>query len=89
MACARKHLLSAFCMRLPSRSPERARPPQIQAIVCAKTNDTQVWSKAMADGSTVLLLLNRADKASRDITAPFAQCVMHGSTSRVAIREVW
>ena len=57
--------------------------------MCAKTNDTQVWSKAMADGSTVLLLLNRADKAPRDITAPFAQCVMHGSTSRVAIREVW
>eukprot|EP01046_Picozoa_sp_COSAG06_P002089 COSAG06_NODE_71_length_25945_cov_9.124468_20_plen_137_part_00 len=40
----------------------------------------------MADGTTVLLLLNRADNATRDITAPFADCLMHGSAgSRIAV----
>eukprot|EP01043_Picozoa_sp_COSAG02_P117904 COSAG02_NODE_54464_length_296_cov_0.558376_1_plen_85_part_10 len=33
----------------------------VQAIVCSTTKEMQVWAKPMADGSTVLLLLNRAD----------------------------
>ena len=65
-------------------------PLGAQAIVCSKTGDTQVWAKPMADGATVLLLLNRADKTAHDITAPFSACIMHGNpNSDVSVIEIW
>jgi hypothetical protein len=65
-------------------------PLGVQAIVCSKTKEVQVWAKPMADGSTVLLLLNRADNTTHDITAPFSACIMHGSPdSSVSVVDVW
>ena len=60
-----------------------------QAIVCDAGNNTQVWAKPMADGSTIALLLNRDDHAPHDIDVSFAACIMHGSINTISAYDVW
>jgi alpha-galactosidase len=64
-------------------------PLGAQAIVCASGNNTQVWAKPMADGSTVVLLLNRDDKTAMDIAAPLRGCIQHGATESAIATDVW
>ena len=49
----------------------------VQGHVCARTagNTTQVWTKMLADGSTALLLLNRDDHDTHNVTADFKACL--------------